>query len=107
MIITGNAFDESNFNYRDEFVSNGKKAIKQFPILSRILTDFPDFKREHYDSNMFLFLAATSIYDAFCRGPNAISLARLRKYEDLLEELQIDNFKNEPISKRPLYLFPA
>jgi hypothetical protein len=89
MIIVGNAVDESKFKYQNNFLSRGRGAIKQYPILSRLLTDFPDFKMEHYDSNIFLVLAATSIYDVFCDGPNADSLARLQKYEKLLNKLRL------------------
>jgi hypothetical protein len=95
MIIVGNAVDESKFKYQNNFLSRGRGAIKQYPILSRLLTDFPDFKMEHHDSNIFLVLAATSIYDVFCDGPNADSLARLQKYENLLNKLQIENYKTE------------
>lgn len=93
MIITGYAFEDKNNNYIETFLSNGRKAIKQFPYLFNILSDFPEFSKKDYDSNFFLVCASTSIYDPFKSGPNKESFERLQRYEKLLVDIKIETFK--------------
>ena len=95
MIITGYAIEEKEGNYRADFLSNGKEAIKEFPTLFSILGDFPDFEEEKYDSNLFLVLASTSKYDIFRKGPNEESYERMQQYESLLRKIKLEDFKKE------------
>jgi len=95
MVIIGSAFEEKKGNYRADFLSNGKEAIKEFPTLFSILGDFPDFEEEKYDSNIFLFLASTSKYDIFRRGPNKESCEIFKQYEALLNDIELEDFKKE------------
>jgi hypothetical protein len=95
MIITGYGIEEKEGNYRLDFLSNGKEAIKEFPTLFSILGDFPDFEEEKYDSNIFLVLASKLKYDIFCKGPNKESYERMQQYEALLREIELEDFKKE------------
>jgi len=95
MIITGYAIEEKEGNYRADFLYNGKEAVKEFPTLFSILGDFPDFEEEKYDSNFFLFLASTSKYDIFRKGPNEESYERIQQYESLLRKIKLEDFKKE------------
>ncbi|MCD4677828.1 MAG: hypothetical protein K8S18_17810 [Desulfobacula sp.] len=95
MIITGYAIEEKEGDYRVDFLSNGKEAIKEFHTLSSILNDFRDFEEEKYDSNIFLVLASTSKHDIFCKGPNKESYERLKHYEALLNDIEIKDYKPE------------
>lgn len=95
MIITGYAIEEKEGNYRVDFLSNGKEAIKEFPTLFNILDYFPDFKEEKYDYNIFLVLASKSKYDIFCKGPNKESYERMQQCEALLKEIKLEDLKKE------------
>ena len=95
MIITGYAIEEKEGNYRADFLSYGKEAIKEFPTLFSILGDFPNFKEEKYDSNLFLVLASTLKYDIFLKGPNEESYKKMQQYETLLREIKLEDYKKE------------
>jgi hypothetical protein len=54
MIIKGQAVSEKGVNYRLNFLKYGQETIKQFPLLHKILKDFPDFSESKYDKNYFI-----------------------------------------------------
>ena len=95
MIITGYAIEEKEGNYRVDFLSYGKEAIKEFSTLFEILGDFPSFEEDKYDSNIFLVMASTSKYDIFLNGPNEKSYKRMQQCETLLKEIKLEDFKKE------------
>lgn len=95
MIIIGQAIDEKKINYKTEYLTYGQEAIKQFPLLHKILKDFPDFNKSRYDQNYFLMLASKSKYDIFRKGPNNWCHNKLQDYELLLKELNVENFKSK------------
>lgn len=95
MIITGYAIEEKEGDYRADFLSNGKEAIKEFCTMYSIFDGFPDFEEEKYDSNIFLVLASTSKHDIFRKGPNKESYEILKQYEALLNDIKIKDYKPE------------
>lgn len=93
MIIIGQAVAEKGINYRSNYLVHGQETIKQFPLLYKILKDFPDFSESMYSQNYFLMLASKAKYDIFQNGPNNSCYNKLKKYEALLKESAFENFK--------------
>lgn len=93
MIITGQAIAEKGANYRTSYLAYGCETIKQFPLLYKILNDFPDFNETNYNQNYFLMLASKAKHDIFQKGPNSWYGDRLKEYESLLQELNFENFR--------------
>jgi len=94
-MIVGYGIEEKEGNFRKDFLSNGKEAIKDFPTLSDILGDFPYFKEEKYDYNIFLVLASKSKYDIFYKDPNKEYYERLKQYEALLKYIKLNNLDRD------------
>jgi hypothetical protein len=95
MIIRGYAIAESLRQHRIDFLNNGREIIKKFPTLFSILNDFPGFIEDKYDSNDFLNSASKAKFNVFIGGPDERSLNRLKEYENILREIDLQSYPRE------------
>lgn len=95
MIIRGYAVAGRGSEYRINYLKYGQEMIKQFPLLYKILKDFPEFNETMYDQNYFLLLASKAKCDIFGGMPNKSFYDKLKEYESLLKELDFENFRSK------------
>lgn len=93
MIIIGQAVSKKGRDYKADFLGYGQETIKKFPLLHKILKDFPDFDEFKYDQNYFLLLASKAKYDISKKEPDNWCYNKLKEYEELLKEIDFENLK--------------